>query len=76
MSWNREKLLAIRRNLHAAAASLTDEAALETPELFPLWQAGTAYPKDSRVRAGGVLYRCVQAHTAQEGWTPGTTPAL
>ena len=29
-----------------------------------------------RVRCGGKLYRCEQAHTSQEGWEPPNVPAL
>lgn len=29
-----------------------------------------------RVRYNGQLYRCEQAHTSQEDWTPDATPAL
>ena len=28
------------------------------------------------MRFGGVLYRCLTAHTAQEGWTPANAPSL
>ena len=58
------------------AASLPDADALTAPELFPAWGAGTDYEISVRVRYAGKLYRCEQAHTAQDGWEPPVTPAL
>ena len=55
---------------------LTDEQAETVPDAFPAWAAGIAYAVGVRVRYGGVLYKCVQAHTSQEDWTPDATPAL
>lgn len=72
----RERALQLRALIERAAASLTDEDALDGVELFPAWVAGTAYTTDERIRYGGKLYRCVQAHTSQDGWEPDKTPAL
>ncbi len=72
----RSKLLALRALIEKAAVSLPDEDALDGVELFPAWAADTAYAADVRVRFEGKLYRCVQAHTSQEGWEPDKTPAL
>ena len=66
----------IRDLMHKAAVSLSDEEALGGVELFPAWAAGTAYALDERVRCGGKLYKCVQAHTSQAGWEPPDTTAL
>lgn len=71
-----EKARVLRPLIERAAASLTDEDALDGVELFPAWTAGVAYKADERIRYGGKLFRCVQAHTAQDGWEPDTTPAL
>ena len=62
--------------IEKAASSLSDEDALEAPELFPAWEPGTAYAAEARVSYGEKLYRCVQAHTSQADWTPDATPAL
>lgn len=66
----------LRPLIEKAAASLPDEDALEGVELFPAWAAGTDYAARERIRYGGMLYRCEQAHTAQADWTPDATPAL
>lgn len=72
----RSELLKLRTLIEKAAASLSDEDALGGVELFPAWAADTAYAADERIRYGGKLFRCVQAHTAQDGWEPDKTPAL
>ena len=72
----RSKALAIRALIEKAAVSLSDTDALDGVELFPAWAADTQYALDVRVRYGGKLYKCVQAHQSQAGWTPPETPAL
>lgn len=72
----RDRALYLRSIIEQAAASLSDETALNAVELFPAWAADTAYEADIRVRYEGNLYRVVQAHTSQEGWEPPNVPAL
>ena len=55
---------------------LTDEQAEAVTNMYPEWAAGTAYAEGDRRKYNGKLYRCVQAHTSQEGWEPPVTPAL
>lgn len=73
---SRERAYALRAMIEKAAAGLSDEDALEAVELFRPWVSGAAYLVSERVRYGGKLYRCEQAHTSQEGWEPSGTPAL
>lgn len=72
----REHAYKLREMMHKAAISLGDEDALEAVELFPAWKPDKNYDADERIRYGEKLYRCVQAHTSQESWTPDATPAL
>jgi len=72
----RSELLALRALIEKAAASLPDEDALRGVKLFPAWAAGVDYEADQRVRYEDKLYRCVQAHTSQDGWEPPAVPAL
>lgn len=65
-----------RGKVEIASSFTDDETALEMIELFPKWQADLEVKVDERYQYNGVLYRCVQAHTTQEGWTPDITPAL
>lgn len=71
-----EKLLRLRDLIRQAAESLPDEDALDGVELFPAWTLDRGYESGQRVRYGEKLYKCVQAHTSQEGWEPNVTPAL
>lgn len=65
----------IRAEIERHAVTLTDETALEVPEMFPMWEP-RAYEMGERVRYGGKLYRCIQAHDANETWTPTDAPSL
>nr|DAQ81196.1 MAG TPA: ChiA1-BD-binding domain protein [Caudoviricetes sp.] len=57
---------------------LDDNTAAQHAEVFDLWASGTAYTAGQLRRdpLTDRLYRCAQAHTAQEGWNPSLTPAL
>ena len=72
----RGKAKLLRRLIEQLSEHLTDADALEAVELFPAWASGIEYVADTRVRYSGLLYRCVQAHTSQDDWTPDLTPAL
>ena len=69
--------VAARRTVAADADAMTaDELAACTP-LFDGWDGGgIAYAVGDIVAYGGALYRCVQAHTSQAGWTPDASRAL
>ena len=66
----------VRAAMDAAAAVLTDEQALKAAAIYPLWNSSAAYAAGDRVRYDGVLYKCLQAHTAQPSWTPTAAPSL
>ena len=72
----RAKAKQLRQLIEQLAVTLADETALTGVELFPMWTIGRAYAVDDRVQYGGILYKCVQAHTTQVDWTPDITPAL
>lgn len=72
----RAKAKQLRQLIEQLAVTLNDETALTGVELFPMWAIGRAYAVDDRVQYGGILYKCVQAHTTQADWTPDITPAL
>lgn len=71
-----EKARLLRPMIEKAAVSLDDTDALDAVELFPEWSATAHYDANQRLRFGGVLYRCLQAHDAQDGWTPADAPSL
>ena len=72
----REKALQLRTMIEKASVSLEDADALGAVELFPMWVVGNSYAAGDRVRYGGVLYRCLQGHEAQDTWTPADAPSL
>ena len=72
----RAKAKQLRQLIEQLAVTLDDETALTGVELFPMWEIGRAYAVDDRVQYGGILYKCVQAHTSQADWMPDITPAL
>lgn len=67
----------LRAAINGAGAMLTDEQALTVPIIFPAWRGdGASYVADDRVMYGGVLYKCLQAHTSQSAWTPTDAASL
>ena len=72
----RAKAKQLRQLIQRIAVTLDDETALTGVELFPMWAIGRAYAAGDRVQHGGILYKCVQAHTSQADGTPDATPAL
>ena len=74
MTRGRARLL--RQLIESLAETLDDSAALTGPELFPFWRSGVDYAVGTRVRYNGTLYRVLQAHNSQEGWTPEAAPSL
>lgn len=68
--------LKLKSSINTAAATLTDEVALEVSNLFPEWVTDTSYSVGNRVRFNEVLYKCAQAHISQDDWTPSAAPAL
>lgn len=68
--------LVLRGIMDRAGAMLTDTQALMVPGLFADWNEAATYAVGDRVRYSGELYRCLQAHTAQETWNPADAPSL
>ena len=66
----------LRRLIEQTAVNLTDTEALTGIELFPQWKTETAYGVGDRVQYEGHLYKCVQAHTSQDDWTPDVSVSL
>ena len=57
------------------------EDAVHMVALHPVWEAGASYPKGFRVREdtevwNSALWECLEEHTSQEGWEPGSAPSL
>lgn len=71
-----ELAMKLRPYIEKAAISLPDKDALEAIQLFQNWKSTATYADGDRVRYDGVLYNCLQAHTAQSDWTPIAAPSL
>ena len=67
----------LRTAIDNVGAMLTDEQALTVPLIYPAWNGdGVSYTIGDRVVYGGMLYKCLQAHTSQAAWTPTDAPSL
>jgi hypothetical protein len=62
--------------MRAARLTVDDETALTGKELYPVWAENISVSVNDRYQYNDKLYKCVQAHTTQEDWTPDKTPAL
>lgn len=60
----------------AEVGSIDDNTALQHKGLFEAWRAGAECAAGSIRQYGEKLYKCLQAHTSQDNWSPDATPAL
>ena len=60
----------------AEKGEFDDTTITEHAGQFPAWVYPVAYAAGAIVQQGGKLYRCLQAHTSQEDWAPGTAASL
>jgi chitodextrinase len=66
----------LRRAIERASESLPDEVATDVPELFQNWESETVYSVGDRRQYNGILWKCIQAHTSQDDWTPDVAVSL
>lgn len=72
-----DRAMHLREVIETLSTNLSDEEAIDVVELFPKWdQYSKAYAVGDRVRYEGLLYKCLQAHTSQETWTPTDAVSL
>ena len=67
---------AVRAAFVRLAQYAPDEAAVQNPTAYDTWRIGEEYAAAEKVRSAGRLYKCIQAHTSQEGWEPENAPSL
>ena len=60
----------------AESGNIDEITATEHTDLFAPWAVGVAYPVGVLRQHNNLLYKCVQAHTSQEDWSPDVTPSL
>ena len=56
--------------------TVDDNTALRMTEFYPEWESGQAYTTGYKAQNNGKLWRCLQAHTSQEGWEPENAASL
>ena len=70
------EILAMLIPKHINTLEVDDNTALRMVGFYPEWAAGQDYTAGYKVQHGGKLWRCLQAHTSQDGWEPENVPAL
>lgn len=73
---NQSEVQSILFVIGAEQGVVDDVTAAEHSELFAPWTSGVAYAAGNIRRYSGALYRCAQAHTSQDDWTPDQTASL
>lgn len=77
MSLADDDLIETKNTYQTKLRSISDGVALKMPELFPHWSGNSKeYVKDDKVLYNNVLYKVLQNHTSQGGWTPEAAPSL
>ena len=77
MSLAGDDLVETKNTYQTKLRSISDGAALKMPEVFPHWSGNSKeYVKGDKVLYNDVLYKVLQNHTSQEGWTPTSAPSL
>lgn len=59
----------------AETEQIDDGMITKYAEQFPAWSYPANYAQGAICRHTGKLYRCLQAHTSQETWTPDAAPS-
>lgn len=54
---------------------LTPSEALQVKDRYPEWIAGITVKVGERYLSDDILWECIQGHTTQENWRPGTSTA-
>lgn len=71
-----QRAQALRDVIVGAMQNVDDAAALSNPLLFPEWETDVTLSAGQKVRYGGVLYKVLQSHVTQGGWSPEDAPSL
>ena len=60
----------------AVKGDFDDATITKYADKFPVWASPVNYAAGDIVQYDDKLYRCLQAHTSQESWTPDTAGSL
>ena len=72
----KSEAIKLRHHIETAVQTLPNSEALEVLVLHLEWASNTDYTAGYKVRRGGRLWRCLQAHTSQIGWEPENAASL
>jgi chitodextrinase len=73
----KKKIVAFINAVKKTREVITDDQALEAPDLFPEWKEdGHEYQAGDRCMYNGKLYKVLQAHTSQAAWNPAAAVSL
>lgn len=64
---------AIRAEMAQVVETLSDEAAVIVPDLFPAWDCNRGYKAGERFTYNGNLYRCKSDNPVNPTWAPDVT---
>lgn len=76
MAITRSQAKQLRKLLIKQADGLSDEEILNVPCFVEKWKAGISYVTGKRLKYNDVVYKVLQDHISQDGWTPDVTPSL
>ena len=71
-----DEALRVKPFYQKGAQTLDDAEALEVKGIYPEWDSAATYAVGVKVLYEAVLYKCIQAHTAQESWNPVDASSL
>lgn len=72
----REQALQFRKLLESQTDAMTDEQILEYPSFVKKWKSEEFYKAGKRLEYNEVIYKVLQNHTSQTGWTPEDATSL
>lgn len=72
----REQALQFRKLLESQTDAMTDEQILEYPSFVKKWKSEEFYKAGKRLEYNEVIYKVLQDHTSQTGWTPEDATSL
>lgn len=70
------RVKSFRERIEEAAQTLPDDLVQHSIAMFPHWDPSEHYAVGYRVQYNDIVYKCLQAHDAQESWTPTDAPSL
>ena len=72
----KEQARQMRKLLEGQTDAMTDEEILNYTDFVEKWKSGKSYSVGKRLEHNGTIYKVLQEHTSQDGWTPDSAPSL